>query len=81
MAKKKAKKSTKKAAKKTTRRKSSEPLYVASKVKMAIKGYKMNMAGDALDGLNSVIYAHVEQAAKRAQLNGRKTVRAHDFSI
>lgn len=79
MAKKKAKKKT--AAKKTTRKKSMEPLYVASKVKTAIKGYKMNMAGDALDGLNTIIYAHVEQAAKRAQLNGRKTVRSHDFSI
>jgi len=79
MAKKKAKKKT--AAKKPTRKKSMEPLYVASKVKTAIKGHKMNMAGDALDGLNAVIYQYVDQAAKRAQLNGRKTVRAHDFSI
>lgn len=79
MAKKKAKKKT--AAKKTTRKKSMEPLYVASKVKSAIKGHKMNMAGDALDGLNNMIYWYIEQAAKRAQLNGRKTVRSHDFSI
>jgi histone H3/H4 len=78
MAKKKAKKTT---AKKTTKKKTMEPLYVASKVKTAIKGHKMNMAGDALDGLNAVIYQYVEQAAKRAQLNGRKTVRSHDFSI
>ena len=71
----------KKAKKKAARKKSMDPLYVASKVKTAIKGHKMNMAGDALDGLNSIIYLSVEQAAKRAQLNGRKTVRAHDFSI
>ena len=79
MAKKKAKKKT--TAKKTTRKKTMEPLYVASKVKTAIKDHKMNMAGDALDGLNTMIYWYIEQAAKRAQLNGRKTVRSHDFSI
>ena len=70
----------KKTKKKTTAKKTMEPLYVASKVKSAIKSHKMNLAGDALNGLNNIIYQHVEQAAKRAQLNGRKTVRSYDFS-
>lgn len=58
-----------------------ESLIVSSKVKAAIKDAKCNTAGDALDGLNAVVYWYIEQAAKRAQANGRKTVRAHDFCI
>ena len=79
MAKKTAKKKVaKKATKKT---KNMEALYVASKAKAAIKEYDMNVAGDALDGLNNVIYWNIAQAAQRAALNGRKTVRAHDFVV
>lgn len=58
-----------------------EPLVVSSKVKAALKGHKCNTAGDALDGLNGWVYWLIDQAAKRAKANGRKTVRAHDFII
>ena len=57
-----------------------EMLLVASKVKSMIKGAGFNTAGDALDGLNAVVAWYVEQATKRANANGRKTVRAHDFA-
>ena len=58
-----------------------EMLLVASKVKAMIKGAGCNTAGDALDGLNGYVGWLVQQAAKRASENGRKTVRAHDFII
>ena len=58
-----------------------EMLLIGSKTKAALKVYKVNVAGDALDGLNGIVNWYVEQAAKRAQANGRKTVRAHDFAI
>ena len=38
-----------------------------------------NTAGDAFEALNGYIYWLLEQAAKRAKSNGRKTVRGHDF--
>ncbi len=56
-----------------------EMLLVGSKVKGLLKKAKCNTAGDALEGLNGVVYHYVEQAAKRAKANGRKTVRSHDF--
>jgi histone H3/H4 len=58
-----------------------EMLLVASKVKQILKDANCNTAGDALDGLNGYVGWLVEQAAKRAKENGRKTVRAHDFMI
>ena len=58
-----------------------EMFLVASKVKEQLKRAKCNTAGDALQGLNGVVQWYVEQAAKRAKANGRKTVRAHDFCI
>ena len=58
-----------------------EMLLVASKVRQMIKDAGCNTAGDALDGLNGYVGWLVEQAAKRASENGRKTVRAHDFLI
>ncbi len=58
-----------------------EMLLVSSKVKAMIKSAGCNTAGDALDGLNGYVGWLVEQAAKRAGENGRKTVRAHDFVI
>jgi hypothetical protein len=58
-----------------------EMLLVASKVKQMIKDAGCNTAGDALDGLNGYVGWLVQQAAKRASENGRKTVRAHDFMI
>ena len=61
--------------------KKKDVLLVGSKVKAAIKGAKCNTAGDAIEGLNEVVYYYVDQATKRAKANGRKTVRAHDFHI
>lgn len=62
-------------------KKKMEPLAIASKAKQVLKKAGCNTAGDAFDGLNCVIYWYLEQAAKRAKANGRKTVRAHDFTI
>lgn len=58
-----------------------EMLLVASKVRQLIKDAGCNTAGDALDGLNAYVGWLIEQAAKRASENGRKTVRAHDFIL
>ncbi|MEJ7597991.1 MAG: hypothetical protein WKG01_08800 [Kofleriaceae bacterium] len=58
-----------------------EMLLVSSKVRQMIKDAGCNTAGDALDGLNAYVAWLIEQAAKRADQNGRKTVRAHDFII
>ena len=77
MAKKKATK------KKTTKKKAAaaprEPLIVASKAKAFLREHEVNCAGDALDGLNDVVYWYLEQAVKRTQDNKRKTVQKHDF--
>lgn len=72
------KKSTAKKTKKSSS-KNKEMLLVGSKVKAALKEHELNVAGDALDGLNEWIYWLIGQAATRAGQNGRKTVRAHDF--
>ena len=58
-----------------------EMLLVGSKTKAALKQHGVNVAADALDGLNMVVYWYIEQAAKRAKENGRKTVRGHDVLI
>jgi len=39
----------------------------------------MQHLGDAFAALNGYLYWLLEQAAKRAKANGRKTVRPHDF--
>jgi hypothetical protein len=59
--------------------KKQEPLVIASKAKAILKKAGCNTAGDAFDGLNGYVYWLLDQAAKRAKANGRKTVRAHDF--
>lgn len=56
-----------------------ENFVVTTKVKAALKEGGLNVAGDAIEGLNTVIYFYIDQAKKRAQANGRKTVKAHDF--
>lgn len=58
-----------------------EMLLVSSKVRQIIKDAGCNTAGDALDGLNAYVGWLIQQAAKRASENGRKTVRTHDFII
>jgi hypothetical protein len=62
-------------------KKGPEPVIVASKAKAALKAAGCNTAGDAFDSLNGYVYWLLEQAAKRAKANGRKTVRGHDFMI
>ena len=89
MAKKAAKKAIKKpAAKKTAAKKPAkkgtavEMLIVGSKTKLALKGSgktTFNVSSDTLDALNALVYQAVEQAQKRCQSNGRKTIRGHDF--
>lgn len=69
------------AKKKKAAGKKAESLIVGSKVKAALKKANCNTAGDALDGLNGVVCWYIDQAAKRAKANGRKTVRPHDFCI
>ena len=64
-----------------SKKKGPEPIIVASKAKGALKGMGCNTAGDALDALNGYCFWLLEQAAKRAKENGRKTVRAHDFMV
>jgi histone H3/H4 len=85
MAKKAAKKkaTTKRAAARGSsgRKKSVEMLLVGSKTKAALKAHGVNVASDALDGLNNIIYWYLDQATARAAANGRKTVRSHDFVI
>ena len=61
--------------------KPAEMMLVASKVKSMIKDAGFNTAGDALDGLNELVAQYVARATRRAEANGRKTVRAHDFHL
>ena len=56
-------------------------LLVGSKTREALKAQGCNVGGDALPALNMVVHWYVEQAAKRAAANHRKTVRAHDFMV
>lgn len=77
----KKKKTTKKKAARRAKKPTMEMLLVGSKTKAALKASGMNVAGDALEGLNGVVYWYLEQAAKRAAANGRKTVRSHDFVV
>ena len=58
-----------------------EMLLVASKTKDALKESGCNVSADALEGLNNWVHWLIDQAANRAEANGRKTVRAHDFMV
>ena len=63
------------------KKKEMESLIVGSKAKAMLKKAGCNTAGDALNALNGWVYWLLDQAAKRAKANGRKTVRNHDFII
>ncbi len=76
---KKAKSGGAKAKSKPAKVASGEMLLVASKTKDALKKYDVNIASDALEGINAWVYWLIAQGAARAAANGRKTVRAHDF--
>lgn len=76
-----AKKKKKKSARKSGGGKKGEMLLVGSKTKDALRKYKVNVAGDAVEGLNAIVHWYIEQGAKRAAANKRKTVRGHDFVV
>ena len=60
-------------------KKKMEPVIIASKAKAALKAHKCNVSGDAFEALNMLVHWYLDQAAKRAKANGRKTVRSYDF--
>jgi hypothetical protein len=70
-----------KAAKASSPKREKEMLLVGSKTKDALKAHDLNVASDALTGLNEIVHWHIEQAARRAAANGRKTIRPHDFVV
>ena len=62
--------------------KTKEMLLVGSKTKDALKGEgdkTYNVSGDTLEALNEYVYWIVEQAQKKAEANGRKTIRPYDI--
>lgn len=63
------------------KKKELEMLLVGSKTKETLKEMGCNVSGDALVGLNQWVHWLIEQAAHRAEANGRKTVRDHDFMV
>jgi histone H3/H4 len=63
------------------KKKKMEMLLVGSKVKEALRSYGVNVGGDTLDALNGMLHWCIEQAAKRAGANGRKTTRGHDVML
>jgi len=71
----KAKKKAAKKAKKSTK----EMLLVGSKTKDALRGKGFNVSSDAIDAMNEYVYWLVDQAQKRCQANGRKTIRPYDI--
>ncbi|RMH44938.1 MAG: hypothetical protein D6689_01190 [Deltaproteobacteria bacterium] len=68
-------------AKSKKSKKPAEVLVVGSKVKAAIKDHGCNTGGDVIDAVNQYVHWILDQAAQRAQANGRKTVRAHDILV
>lgn len=56
-----------------------ESLVVHSKVKDAVKSAGCNCASEFPDALSDKVAWMVKEAAKRAQANGRKTVRKEDL--
>lgn len=58
-----------------------EMLIVQSKAKDVLRNADCMVASDALESLNAYVYWLLDQAAKRAASNGRKTVKGSDFLI
>lgn len=65
--------------KKAAARKSKDMLLVSSKTKDALKGKKYNVSSDALSALNEYVYWLIDQAQKKCDANGRKTIRPYDI--
>jgi histone H3/H4 len=62
--------------------KKKEMLLVGSKTKDALRGGgKFNVSSDAIEALNEYVYWLVDQAQKRCQANGRKTIRSYDIIV
>ncbi len=76
-----AKSAAKKTAKKSSTKKSAqkEVLFVTSKVKAYIKDSDKMTASETLEALNKKIYAVLDEAIKRTEDNGRKTVKPQDL--
>jgi len=56
-----------------------EILVVGSKVRKAVKKFKMNMAGDFIKGLSKEVEELIKKAVARTKANKRKTLKAYDF--
>jgi histone H3/H4 len=54
---------------------------VKSMVKERIAKNKCHSSSDVADALNGMMEWYIDQAAKRAKANGRKTVRGHDIVL
>lgn len=52
-------------------------LIIKSKIKAAVPD--MSVAAEVADALNKKVLQLLEEAAKRAKLNGRRTVQARDL--
>ena len=52
-------------------------LIIKSKIKAAVPD--MNVAGEVAEALNRKVLELLDQAAKRAKLNGRRTLQARDL--
>jgi histone H3/H4 len=52
-------------------------LIVKSKIKSAVP--EMSVAGDVPEALNAKVQEILDDAAKRAKLNGRRTLQARDI--
>ncbi len=64
------------------KKKTKEMLLVGSKTKEALKGSgkkTYNVSSDTMEALNEHVYWLVEQAQKRCEANGRKTIRPYDI--
>ena len=64
---------------KSKKKKMDGDFVMKSRVKEALRDAGCNSSGDVIDGLNAVVGWYLEQAATRAKMNKRVTVRAHDF--
>ena len=62
----------------TMAKKEKEMLLVGSKTKEALKGSGYNVSSETLTAMNDYVHWLVEQAQKRCEANGRKTIRPHD---
>lgn len=62
-----------------SKKKQKEMLLVGSKTKEALKGEDFNVSADAIEALNEHVYWLIDQAQKRCEANGRKTIRPYDI--